>query len=129
MGLDKYLDRSDLDDIPPLTLNESYIEYALIRLFMIDVVNLAKVKAILTKEFHISPNEIDKMTYWEYELWMDQLNEMIKEDNEKQQSEMKKYHVDDAMKMATPGGMNKMMSAAQPKMPSMPNFGSMRTPF
>lgn len=129
MDLDKYLQIDEIGgEIPPLILDQSYIEYAIIRLYMIDVMNLIKTKAILSKEFHLSATDIDKMPYWEYELWLQQLNDLVKDDNEKQQKEMDKYHIDDAMKMASPNGMRKTMDAATPKMPTMPNFGTMKAP-
>lgn len=76
---------------------------------------LTKTKAALTKEFHISPIEIDKMIMWEYELWMDALNDQIKEENDQQKAETDKYDMTKYQKMAQ--NPAKMM----PKMPNM-NF-------
>ena len=111
---------------PPLTLDSSFIEYGMMKLFMIDIMQLIKVKAIVGKQFHIQPSEIDQMPYWEYEFYLKALNEMVEEENEKQQSEMDKYHVNDYMKMASPSGINKMMANAQPKMPNI-SIGGMNT--
>lgn len=105
-------------------LDETYIEYQIVRLFHIDIINLIKIKAQLCKEFHISPLEIDKLPFWEYELFMKELSNLVQEQNEEQQAQMDKYHVNDAMKMANPKNMNKMMNPQMPKMPtvSMPKI-------
>lgn len=96
-----------------MVLDNSYIEYAIINLWKINIIGLIKTKAALTKEFHISPLEIDNMMYWEYELYLDALNDQIKEDNERQQGEMDKYDISQYQNMA------KNPSKMMPKMPNM----------
>ena len=85
------------------------------------MIQLIKSKAILAKEFHIQPSEIDAMPMWEYEYFIRFINEAVKEENDRQQSEMSKYNINDYKKMAN--SSNKM--AQQPKMPSMPSMPSM----
>ena len=46
---------------------------------------------MLSKNFHIQPTEIDKMPMWEYEMYIMQLNEIVKEENEGQKREADKY--------------------------------------
>ena len=106
-------------------LDNSYIESALFSLFKIDIINYIKVKSILAKEFHIQPSEIDKMPAWEYELFMQEINALIKEENERNQKEMDKSGYN---KMNDPNYMKKMANNQMPKMdnsfkmPSMPKF-------
>ena len=77
------------------------------------------MKAALSKNFHIQPSEIDMMPMWEYEIYIGSLNEMVKEENDKQKAEMDKYHVDDYKKMAESKNPQKTMQASMPKMPSI----------
>ena len=56
-------------------------------LFMINIEGLVRNKVALAKNFHIQPSEIDKMSMWEYEMFMKELNEQVKEENDKQQGE------------------------------------------
>ena len=113
----------DKDDLP--VLDNSYIESALFSLFKIDIINYIKVKSILAKEFHIQPSEIDKMPAWEYELFMQEINTLVKEENERNQKEMDKSGYS---KMNDPNYMKKMAINQMPKMdnsfkmPSMPKF-------
>ena len=113
----------DQDDLP--VLDNSYIESALFSLFKIDIINYIKVKSILAKEFHIQPSEIDKMPAWEYELFMREINNLVKEENERNQKEMDKSGYS---KMNDPNYMKKMANNQMPKMdnsfkmPSMPKF-------
>lgn len=127
LGLAKYGWLTDIDiDWPPEKLTNEYIEAAIYGLFKLDIINYVKMKAVLAKQFHIQPSEIDILPAWEYELFIKQLNDIVKEENDKQKSEMKKYRVNEYMNMARPGNMNKMMSNSMPKMAS-PNI-NMRPP-
>ena len=78
--------------------------------------NLIKIKASISKNFHIQPSEIDKMPMWEYELYLQHLNELVKEENDNQEKEMKKYKVDEHMKMADPKNLQKMSTPKPPNM-------------
>lgn len=85
-----------------------------------------KLKAILAKQYHIQPSEIDKMMFWEYELFIKHLNDATQEENDKQQAEMDKYHINEYMNMTRPGNLGKMTQSVMPKMPDM-NMGKMPT--
>lgn len=86
-------------------------------MWKIDVVNLIKVKVSLAKEFHIPPGEIDNLYWWEYELFIKELQERVQEDNDKQKAEMDKYHLNDHMDNIRKGNYNKPLS--MPKIPSI----------
>lgn len=94
-------------------------------MFQIDLVSLIKVKASLSKQFHIQPSEIDRMAFWEYEFYLNAINDIINEENEQQKKEMDKYDIDGMMNAAHPKNMNKMMSGMTSK---MPDFGKMSMP-
>lgn len=102
-------------------MDGSYIERAIMALWMINIENLVTNKVHLAKNFHIQPSEVDKMPMWEYEMFMKTLNEVVDEENKKQEGEMSKYNIDSYRKMADPSNMNKMMNPTMPKMPNM-NF-------
>lgn len=53
---------------------------------------------------------------WEYEMFIDEMNRQVKDENNQQQAEMDKYHVNDYMKAANPKNTQKM---ANPKMPDL----------
>ena len=91
--------------------------------------NLIKVKAIFAKEFHIQPSEVDNMAAWEYELFTKEINELVKEENERNKQEMDKAGIKDAKKMSDPRNIQRMQSTAMPKMPSINvNTGNMKIP-
>jgi hypothetical protein len=100
-------------------LDNSYLESAIFGLFRIDLINYIKVKSILAKEFHIQPSEIDKMPAWEYELFMKEINQAVKEENERNQKEMDKSGYDKAQKMSDPKYIERMQRQYNPKMSSM----------
>lgn len=131
MALDKYgwLTKDDFD-WPPEKLSNEYIETAIYGLFKLNIMHFIKMKALLAKQFHIQPSEIEKFPAWEYELFIKQLNDLVQEENDKQKSEMKRYHVDDYINSANPKNMNKMVSGMTPKMPNMSsmNMSSMKMP-
>jgi hypothetical protein len=105
-----------------IVLDNSYIETAIFSLFKVDILNMVKVKAILAKEFHIQPSEIEKMPAWEFEIFMREINEAVKAENERNKQEMDKAGIKDAQKMSNPNHIQKMQKAAMPQMPKMPNI-------
>lgn len=114
-------------DIPE-RLDDSWFELAVIKLWQINLQEFIKNKAALTKNFHISPLDIDKMYMWEYELFMRELNELVKAENEQQEAEMKKSGARDAIKNSSRVARDPMKSVGNymPKMQpmSMPSFGT-----
>lgn len=108
----------DLDkNLEPIKIDDSCIETAIFALFKINIVEHIRLKASLTKQFHLSPQSIDELPYWEFELYLKLLNQMVKEENDAQKSEMDKYHVNNYSKIANP-------SRSSFKMPSMNDLGS-----
>ena len=105
-----------------LILDNTYIETAIFGLFRIDLMNYIKVKSILAKEFHIQPSEIDKMPAWEYELFMKEINQAVKEENDRNKKEMDNAGIDKVQKMSDPKYMQSMQNKYTPKMPSMPSM-------
>jgi hypothetical protein len=94
----------------PDNFNSSYIESAIISLFRIDILNYIKIKASFAKEFHIAPSELDNMPVWEYELFLKEINNMVKEENEKHQKEMDNNKYKDMQKMSDPKYAQRMSS-------------------
>ena len=79
----------------------------------------------MAKNFNIAPSEIDRMYYWEYEYLLDEVNNHIKEENERQEKENDKYGDMNPKSMMrnAQSSMPKMSGYSMPKMPSMPSFG------
>ena len=103
-------------------MDNSFIEVAIFSLFKINIINLIKVKVSLAKEFHIQPSEIDNMSFWEYELFMKELNSVIKEENKRQESEMEKSGYGDIKKMSNYKNIERQYKSSMPKMPPMPKI-------
>lgn len=105
-------------------LGPDYMEYVIFSLWKIDIKNYIKNKASLAKSFHIQPSEIDKMTMWEYELFMNQLNGIVEEENKLQEGQMRDAGIDPKNPGRSIGQyMNVTKNIQQPKMPSF-NTGS-----
>lgn len=100
-----------------IDLSQPIFEFNIIKLFNINLINLIKNKVALSKNFNIAPSEIDKMYYWEYEYFLEEVNNNIKAENERQEKENEKY-----------GNMNpnSMMRNASKY---MPKTGNMNTNF
>ena len=87
----------------------TYLEEAVYSLFRVDATDLISIKAQLSKAFSIQPSEIDKMAFWEFELFVKEMERLTKEEQDQQKKEFDKSGAKDAMKMAKPGYMQKMM--------------------
>ena len=70
----------------------------------------------MSKQFHIAPTSFNDMYYWEFEIYMRYINDLVKEENDAQKSEMDKYGVSDMMTNMKSG---KFMKNMTPKMPSV----------
>lgn len=108
-----------------LSLDNTHIESAIFNLFRIDILNYIKIKSILAKEFHIQPSEIDNMPAWEYELFMKEINNAVKEENDRNKKEMEKAGYDKIQNINDPKHMNNMQKQY---MKSMPNINSFKMP-
>lgn len=100
----------------------TYFEDLIYGSFKIDIVDLISLKAALSKAFHIQPSEIDRMPFWELEIYTKELERLVKEESEQQKHEMDKSGAKDAMKMTKPGYMQNMMKGTSDAMPKMPNM-------
>ena len=91
-------------------------------MFRIDLANLVRNKLYICKEYHIQPSEIDRMQYWEYEWYTDEIKEITKE-QEKQQKQQEKEQAALQSSMNPSSMMSNfsrsMSNFQQPKMPSM----------
>lgn len=94
-------------------------------MFQINLLNLIKNKVNLSKNFYISPSELDRMYYWEYEYLLEEVNYSIKAENERQEKENEKYSGMNPRSMMRNAHsmMPKSSNFSAPKIPSMPSFG------
>lgn len=99
-----------------------YLEEAVYGLFRVDPMDLISIKAQLSKAFSLAPSEIDKMAFWEFELFVKEMERLTKEEQDQQKKELDKSGAKEAMKMAKPGYMQKMMNQSSNMMPKMPNM-------
>ena len=60
---------------------------------------------------------------------MRELNDQVKEENDAQQEQLDKYHVNDMMSSMSSGKFMSGLTPKMPAMPKMPSFGTMKTPF
>lgn len=95
---------------------------------MVDPMDLISIKAQLCKAFSIQPSEIDKMAFWEFELFTKELERLVKDENEQQKSEMDRSGVNNAMKLTKPGAMQSMMKSSMPKMPDFKMPSTIKMP-
>lgn len=102
-----------------LDSNATYFEDLIYGSIRVDILDMISIKAQLSKAFSIQPSEIDGMPFWEFELYMKELERLIKEENKQNEAQMNQAGVKDAMKMTKPGNIQKMMSSASPKLPNM----------
>ena len=76
--------RSNQPEIP-------WLGSIVIKTFIVNLRNLTKNKLFICIEYHIQPSEIDRMQFWEYEWYTDEIKEISKE-QEKQQKQQEKEH-------------------------------------
>lgn len=98
------------------------IEFSIIKLFQVNLLNLIKNKVSLSKNFCIAPSEIDRMFYWEYEYMLDEVNNTIKAENERNEKDLGKYGNMNPHSMMRDAG--KYMPKSNISTPKIPSVGS-----
>lgn len=89
------------------------MESALYSLWVISLRNLARNKLHICKEWHIQPSEIDRMPYFQYEEYLELIQEFNKEEENRRKQEEKQYKMPN---------MNNMMSSVKRNMPTIPKM-------
>ena len=104
--------------------NKGSINYITCHLFSIDLLNLIRTKAMLSKQFSMAPSEIDLMNYWEYEYFIQEINRLAEEENKQNEKTKESYDMNAIMKQQQ-AQQNKMMR--NPKMPNIPSNITIKT--
>lgn len=94
-----------------------WIGLLIFRTFVIDLRNLTKNKLFICKEYHIQPSEIDKMQFWQYEWFTDEIKEITKEEEKRQKEQEKQQQ--SMQSSFNPNTMMRNMQSSIPKMPSI----------
>lgn len=55
---------------------------------------MARNKVSIAKYLHIQPSEIDRLSYFEYEYMIEDMNQLIKDENKQNEEYNKKYETD-----------------------------------
>ena len=99
-----------------------WIGFTIIKAFIINLRNLTKNKLFICKEYHIQPSEIDRMQFWEYEWYTDEIKEISKAQEKEQKRQEKEYSsIQGSM---NPSNMMRNVSQSMPSvsMPKMPTI-------
>lgn len=115
-----HLDQAIVDPSQPV------MEYSIMKLFVVNLLQLIKNKVALSKNFGIAPSEIDRMFYWEYEYMLEEVNNTIKTENEKNEKDNKKYGNMNPHSMMRDAG--KYMPKGNSSIPKIPSIGSSSFP-
>lgn len=86
------------------------MESALYSTWVISLRNLARNKLQIAKEWNIQPSEIDKLPYFQYEEYLELIQEFNKEEEKRRKKEEKNYKVP---------SMSNMMNSMKSSMPKM----------
>ena len=94
-------------------------------MFRINLENLIKNKIYIAREYHIQPSEIDKIPFYEYEIYLEQMNLIAKKQEEENRKQQEEY---EGMRSSmNPAKMMNGMKSGM-SMPKMPSASSMTAP-
>lgn len=101
-----------------LTHNEqfTYDSYMLLiyATYRIDIEQMIKNRLYICKDYHLQPSEIDKMPYYEYEIILEEIK-AIQKDQEKENKRQEEEHA----RMQKTFNPNSMMNSMNRSMPNM----------
>ena len=78
---------------------------------------MVRNKLHIAKNYHIQPSEIDNLPYYEYEMYLEEINIIAKKEEEQNEKQNEQY-----ADMQSSMNPQKMMQQAQQNMPSMGNI-------
>lgn len=117
MELVNYSTSNELERNLERNNEKPWIGLLIFHTYVIDLRNLTKNKLFICKEYHIQPSEIDKMQFWEYEWYTDEIKEINKEQEKKQKEQEKEQQ---SLKSSfNPNSMMKNISTSMPSMPKI----------
>lgn len=103
-----------------LSNNEQIIYDSYLKLiystYRIDIEQLCKNLLYICKDYHIQPSEINKMPYYQYEIYLEEIKSIQKEQEKENENHQKQY---DSMKGMNPNSMMNNISR---------NMGNMSMP-
>lgn len=88
-------------------------------MFRIDLANLVRNKLYICKEYHIQPSEIDRMMFFDYEVLLQNINEIQTEQEKENEKQQEQYN--NMQSSLNPSSMMRNMQASMPKM-QMPSI-------
>jgi hypothetical protein len=86
-------------------------------MFQVNTENLVKSKLYICKEYHIQPSEISILPYYEYEIILEEIK-VIQKEQEGERERQEKQQADMQRNM----NPSSMMNSARNSMPSMGNI-------
>ena len=94
-------------------------------MYRINLENLIKNKIYIAREYHIQPSEIDKIPFYEYEIYLEQMNLIAKKQEEENKKQQEEY---DGMRSSmNPSKMMNNMNSSM-SMPKIPSPASISAP-
>jgi hypothetical protein len=92
----------------------------LLNIFQIDLENYLKVKFAFMYHMSIQGREVESWPYWEYEMHVETLSDVIKKKKQAEQQQGKTDGKTDPSKTA--GSLMRQASSSMPKMPNASSF-------
>lgn len=102
------------------------MELSIYSLFKVDIKSLVQSKAILCKNFNIQPSEVDRMPYWEWEMYRKYCEEIAEEEKKQQEEQENKYGTPSSRQYHQQSQrMMRGYNNGSMRMPSMPSIPKM----
>lgn len=70
------------------------MESSIYLLVKINIENLVRSEAVLLKNFHITINDIERLPYWQYEMLLNEIESLIKRENDESNNQNINNHND-----------------------------------
>lgn len=96
-------------------------QQSMLSMFQIDLDNYLKVKFGLMYHLHLPPEDIEKWPYWEYEMHVEMLADVLKKKQQGENQQSKEMNQQQINPQTTANNFMKKAQSSQPKV-SMPSF-------
>lgn len=96
-------------------------QQSMLSLFQVDIENLVNVQFGLMYHLRVSPSEVNNWPYWEYEIYVERLAEVLKKKQQAEDKQGKEMNQQQFNPQKSADGFLKKAQGAAPKV-SMPSF-------
>ena len=93
--------------------------FAIYSQFKVDIESLVRSKVHIARNFHISPQDIESLSYWEYEYMVDEMRKTLEKEEKQRNEDEERYNANTPSMRDMRSSLPKTPKMSTPKLPKL----------